>query len=150
MTSAASLPPAALSTPTQTYFTSVRVPWAQDQQSFDPFQFRYFWTALTLLTKIPHETPVIAACVEMALSSYYSILNLNHLHNIGKRENFHPSSVQFTRSVMSDSLRPHEPQHARPPCPSPTPGVYPNSCPLNRWCHPTISFSTNINNKTYH
>ena len=39
------------------------------------------------------------------------------------------SSVQFSRSVMSDSLRPHEPQHARPPCPSPTPGVYPNPCP---------------------
>ena len=51
------------------------------------------------------------------------------------------SSVQFSRSVMSDSLRPHEPQHARPPCPSPTPGVYPNSCPFSRWCHPTISSS---------
>ena len=46
--------------------------------------------------------------------------------------------VQFSRSVVSDSLRPHEPQHARPPCPSPTPGVYPNPCPLNRWCHPAI------------
>ena len=42
---------------------------------------------------------------------------------------------------MSDSLQPHEPQHARPPCPSPTPGVYPNPCPLTQWCHPTISFS---------
>ena len=42
---------------------------------------------------------------------------------------------------MSDSLRPHESQHARPPCPSPTPGVYPNSCPLSRWQHPTISSS---------
>ena len=51
------------------------------------------------------------------------------------------SSVQFSRSVMSDSLRPHEPQHARPPCPSPTPGVYPNSCPPSRSCHPTISSS---------
>ena len=51
------------------------------------------------------------------------------------------SSVQFSFSVMSDSLRPHEPQHARPPCPSPTPGVYPNLCPLNWWCHPTISSS---------
>ena len=47
-------------------------------------------------------------------------------------------SVQFSRSVMSSSLRPHEPQHTRPPCPSPTPGVYPNSCPLSQWCHPTI------------
>ena len=42
---------------------------------------------------------------------------------------------------MSDSLRPHEPQHTRPPCPSPTPGVYSNSCPLSRWYHPTISSS---------
>ena len=42
---------------------------------------------------------------------------------------------------MSDSLRPPEPQHTRPPCPSPTAGVYPNSCPLSRWCHPTVSSS---------
>ena len=50
-------------------------------------------------------------------------------------------SVQSTRSVMSDSLRPHELQHARPPCPSPTPRVYSNSCPLSQWCHPAISSS---------
>ena len=48
------------------------------------------------------------------------------------------SSVQFSCSVMSDSLGPHEPQHTRPPCPSPTPRVYPNPCPLSQWCHPTI------------
>ena len=51
------------------------------------------------------------------------------------------SSVQFSCSVMSDSLQPHEPQHARPPCPSPTPRVHPNPCPLSWWCHPTISTS---------
>ena len=51
------------------------------------------------------------------------------------------SSVQFSQSVVSDSLRPHEPQHAKPPCPSPTPGVYSNSSPLSQWCHPTISSS---------
>ena len=51
------------------------------------------------------------------------------------------SSVQFSCSVVSDSLWPRELSHARPPCPSPTPGVYPNSCPLSRWCHPTISSS---------
>ena len=50
-------------------------------------------------------------------------------------------SVQFSRSVMSDSLQPHESQQARPPCPSPTPRVYPNSSPSSRWCHPAISFS---------
>ena len=48
------------------------------------------------------------------------------------------SSVQFSCSVVSDSLWPHESQHARPPCPSPTPGVHPNSCPSSRWCHPAI------------
>ena len=51
------------------------------------------------------------------------------------------TSVQFSRSVMSNSLRPHESQHARPPCPSQTPGVDSNSCPLSRWCHPAISSS---------
>ena len=56
-----------------------------------------------------------------------------HTHN-GKF-----SSVQFSRSVMSDSLQPHESQNARPSCPSPTPGVYPNSCPSSQWCHPAIS-----------
>ena len=50
-------------------------------------------------------------------------------------------SVQFSRSVMSNSLRPHGLQHARPPCPSPTPEVYSNSCPSSWWCHPTISSS---------
>ena len=49
-------------------------------------------------------------------------------------------SVQFSHSVVSDSLRPHKLQQTRPPCPSPTTWVYPNSCPLSRWCHPTISF----------
>ena len=51
------------------------------------------------------------------------------------------SSVQFSRSVVSDSLQPHEPQYARPPCPSPAPGVHPNPCPSCQWCHPTVSSS---------
>ena len=51
------------------------------------------------------------------------------------------NSAQFSCSVVSNSLRPHELQHARPPCPSPTPGVYSNSCPSSQWCHPTISSS---------
>ena len=51
------------------------------------------------------------------------------------------SSVQFSCSVVSDSLWPHEPWHAKPPCPSPTPGVHPNPCPLSWWCHLTISSS---------
>ena len=51
------------------------------------------------------------------------------------------SSVQFSHSVVSDSLRPHGLQHARPPCLSPTPRVHPNPCPSSWWCHPNISFS---------
>ena len=55
-----------------------------------------------------------------------------HVNNIS-------SVSQFSCSVVSDSLWPHGLQHARPPCPSPTPRVYSNSCPLSRWCHPIIS-----------
>ena len=54
---------------------------------------------------------------------------------------FYFSSVQFSRSVVSDSLRPHESQHARPPCPSPTPKVHSDSRPSSQWCHPAISSS---------
>ena len=54
---------------------------------------------------------------------------------------FWSTPVQFSPSVMSNSLQAHGLQHARPSCPSPTPGVYPNSCPLSQWCHPTISSS---------
>ena len=56
-------------------------------------------------------------------------------------EHIHKYSVQFSHSVMSDSLRPHESQHARPPCPSPTPVVHSDLRPLSQWCHPAISSS---------
>ena len=68
----------------------------------------------------------------------WSILKSDWLYSLQpKMDNLY----QFSRSVVSNPLRPHEPQHARPPCPSPTPGVHPNSCPSSRWCHPTISSS---------
>ena len=51
---------------------------------------------------------------------------------------------QFSHSVVSESLRPHGLQHARPPCPSPTPRVHSDSCPLSQWCHPTISVSVTL------
>ena len=63
---------------------------------------------------------------------------------VGKKSNsmkFTRTSVQFSRSVVSDSTQPHGLQYTRLPCPSPTPRVYPNSCPLSWWCHPTISSS---------
>ena len=65
----------------------------------------------------------------------------NRAQNQGHSEAKPLRSVQFSHSVVSDSLRPHASQHARPPCPSPTPGVYSNSCPLSRWHHPAISSS---------
>ena len=70
-------------------------------------------------------------------------INIIHYANKLKKKNKHNQAqfIQFSRSVVSDSLRPHELQHTRPPCPSPTPGVYPNPCPSNRWSHPTISSS---------
>ena len=61
------------------------------------------------------------------------------LHFIYKPTQF--CSVQFSRSAVSDSLWPHESQNTRPPCPSPTPRIYSNSCPSSRWCHPAISSS---------
>ena len=61
--------------------------------------------------------------------------------NHGKNSGRPHSSVQFSHSVVSNSLQPHEPQHTRPPCPSPTPGVHPNPCPLSQWCHQAISSS---------
>ena len=82
----------------------------------------------------------------LELGTFYDILAVSGIHKKEKIWNLtlvnkHSSSVQFSGSVVSDSLRPHESQHARLPCPSPTPGVYPNSCPLSRWCHPAISSS---------
>ena len=64
------------------------------------------------------------------LFPFYNSLKILHYH-----------SVQFSRSVVFDSLQPHESQHARPPWPSPTHGVHLNSCPSSRWCHPAISSS---------
>ena len=75
---------------------------------------------------------------------FYPSLIKNILSKIGLYLTKHFScfsSFQFSRSVVSYSLRLHEPQHTRPPCPSPTPGVHPNPWPLSRWCHPTISSS---------
>ena len=64
-----------------------------------------------------------------------------HFYSINISLGLQFSSVQFSRSVVSDSLRPHELQHARPPCPSPTPGVHSDSHPSSQWCHPAISSS---------
>ena len=72
--------------------------------------------------------------------SKWDLIRLKNL--CAKKETINKvSSVQFSRSVVPDSLWPQELLHARPPCPSPTPGVYPNPCSSSRWCHPIISSS---------
>ena len=91
-----------------------------------------------------HGNPVKYSCPENPIDrgGWWAIV-----HRVAKKSDttevtwhsysrFHP--VQFSRSVVSDSLRPHESQHARPPCPSPAPGVHSNSCPSSQWCHPAI------------
>ena len=72
------------------------------------------------------------------IASYVNVKKNTLSGFCGSRNNF---LVQFSHSVMSNSLQPHDLQHARPPCPSPTPGVHTNPCPSSSWCHPTISSS---------
>ena len=71
----------------------------------------------------------------------YVLYYLNYLCNFSLRTRISFCSVQFSRSVVSDSLTPHELQHTRPPCPSPTPRVHSDSRPSSQWCHPAISSS---------
>ena len=73
--------------------------------------------------------------LQVSRGCFFSFVCINNLWTLQF------SSVQFSCSVVSDSLRPHESQHARPPCPSPTPRVHSDSCPSSQWCHPAISSS---------
>ena len=84
-----------------------------------------------------------ASVLPMNIQDWFSLglTGLISLQFSGLSRFFSNSSVQFTHSVVSDSLQPHESQHTRPPCPSPTPGVYSNSCPSSWWCQPAISSS---------
>ena len=78
-------------------------------------------------------------CSKKTISEYIKLLRRKKNRQKSLPPEF--SSVQFSCSVISDSLRPHELQQARPLCPTPTPGIYPNSCPLSQWFHPAISSS---------
>ena len=99
--------------------------------SFDPGVRKIPWRRKCRVRKIPWRRKLPPTPVFLPGESHRQ-------RNLGAD---HFSSVQFSCSVVSDFLRPHGLQHTRPPCPSPTPGVYSNSCPLSRWCHPTISSS---------
>ena len=105
-----------------------------------PFKsFTHFWMTVhfrgsMFLLQLGHFLPM------WPWTGYIISLCFNSFTCKVEKRSFTPS-VQFSRSVVSDSLWPHESQHARPPCPSPTPRVHPNSCASSRWCHPAISSS---------
>ena len=92
----------------------------------------------SVVLRLLHWTPRLLQ-LDQALSIWSRSIDSKTLDY--QRTNPQFSPVQFSHSVVSNSLRLHESQHARPPCPSPTPGVHPNPCPLSWWCHPTISSS---------
>ena len=104
-----------------------------------------WWTWVWASSKRWWRTESLACCTPWGHKESYMTKGLNSIFALPLifffLSPYMQISVQFSRSVMSDSLRPHELQHARPPCPSPTPGVHSNSHPSSRWCHPAISSS---------
>ena len=95
-----------------------------------------FWNILFNLFFVVVEVELIYNVLVSGVQQSDSVLHIYiNMHTYVYIYQF--SSVQFSRSVMSSSLGPHALQHARPLCPSPTPGVHPDSCPSSQWCHPT-------------
>ena len=111
---------------------------------FRMLQNRSLWNSLVAQTvkNLPRvqETSVQSLGSQRVRHDWVTNTNRTHRMFTGKSSKIN-YSVQFSHSVMSDSLRPHELLHNRPPCPSPTPGVHSNSCPLSQWCHPAIPSS---------
>ena len=101
-----------------------------------------FWSA-----EVHHHLVVTSLTTELWLYVLFMAVPTRNMHKNSEGQTNYVSDwsnlnlVQFSCSVMSNSLWPHEPQHARPPCPSLTAGVLPNPCPSSQWCHPTISSS---------
>ena len=93
--------------------------------------------------KSPGPGVLLVNSIELLRKKWYqfSTVFLKMFSSWGSTSQLVFSSVRFTRSVVSDSLRSHESQHARPPCPPPTPGVHSDSRPSSQWCHPAISSS---------
>ena len=103
----------------------------------------HMWIVATLLMSTGLEDTSKGRLIFQRLFSWGKIsssldLGTEYKHNFLNNKTQRYASVQFSRSVVSDSLRPHGQKHARPPCSSPTPVVYSNSCPWSRWCHPNI------------
>ena len=106
------------------------------------YYFNHFQYLKCILLVVPPSPTSISRIFHLFHTESLYLLNSNSVTphtSLPAASQF--SSVPFSCSVVSNSLRPHGLQHARPPCPSPTPRVYSKSCPLSRWCHPTISTS---------
>ena len=102
------------------------------------------WWGFNLFPHMSHHaihTQIFQSKTPSVTQVYYMLGIVLGIHAESRCSHIRYSSVQFSGSVMSASLQPHESQHARPPCPSPTPGVHPDSHPSSRWCHPAISSS---------
>ena len=113
-----------------------------EDSGFNSWVGKILWRMDRLPTPVFLGFPYGSAGKEMFIESllYYCSIRCTWTPSLNPQDS--PISVsQFSRSVVSDSLQPHDSQHTRPPCPPQTPGVYPNSCPLSWWCHPAISSS---------
>ena len=109
--------------------------------SFVPLIYIYPFTSIPLCWPATMEILKCFFLLYFINMVLYIDLNLNVKPTFHSWDKLPFSSVQFSRSVVSESLWPNGPQHTRSPCPSPAPRVYSNSCPLSWWCHPTISSS---------
>ena len=113
-------------------------PWGEQDRCYPHFTE---WETISQATSPTSQDSRSWGWSKFRTANFFLFLNLHSQGSnfTGESKCFQFSSVQFSHSVMSDSWRPHELQHARPPYPSPTPRVYSNSCPSSRWCHPAIS-----------
>ena len=102
------------------------------------------WVAISFsrASSLPRDWTLVS-CIASGFCTCWAVREAYYYHLLYENMSvfFQFSSVHFSRSVVSDSLRPHGLQHTRPPCPSPTPGAWSNSCPSSQWCHATISSS---------
>ena len=139
---------------TSHHFLKLKQPKQSSYASLQPISSLYFWYPgfHGPCCDVYHHFPSLPVTVRLQVSALFLCKlsfapgpsHRDHIHLTLKWQHPQPgvsSPVQFSRLVVSNPLRPHELQHSRPPCQSPTPGVHPNSCPLSWWCHPTISSS---------
>ena len=104
-------------------------------QHYISFRCRTSWLDIRIYCEMIIIVSLVNICHHTKLQFFFLVVTTVMIYSLQF------SLVQFSHSIVSDPLRPHELQHARPPCQSPTPGVYPNSCPSSQWCHPAISSS---------